>query len=167
MNDLDATPNKGNLGANAILGVSLAVARAAAASLGLPLFRYLGGPAARVLPVPCMNVLNGGAHAANSVDIQEFMLVPAGFPSFSRALQAGTEVYHAMKKMMAGRGLSTNVGDEGGFAPDLATNEAALELLIEGVEAAGYAMGESLGSRSTLQPLRSTARGDMCSRDVI
>ncbi len=145
MNDLDATPNKASLGANAILGVSLAVARAAAATVGLPLFRYLGGPSARVLPVPCLNVLNGGAHAANSVDIQEFMLVPAGFPSFSRALQAGTEVYHSMKKMMAGRGLSTNVGDEGGFAPDLATNEAALELLVEGIESAGYRLGEEFG----------------------
>lgn len=145
MTDLDATPNKASLGANAILGVSLAVARAAAATVGLPLYRYLGGPSARVLPVPCLNVLNGGAHAANSVDIQEFMLVPAGFPSFSRALQAGTEVYHSMKKMMAGRGLSTNVGDEGGFAPDLATNEAALELLVEGIESAGYNLGDEFG----------------------
>ena len=145
MADLDGTPNKSNLGANAILGVSLAVARAAAASVGLPLFRYLGGPSARVLPVPCLNVLNGGAHAANSVDIQEFMLVPAGFPSFSEALRAGTEVYHSMKKMMAGRGLATNVGDEGGFAPDLATNESALELLAEGIEAAGYKLGDEFG----------------------
>ncbi|HEX9848178.1 MAG TPA: phosphopyruvate hydratase [Acidimicrobiia bacterium] len=144
MADLDGTPNKANLGANAILAVSLAVARAAAATVGLPLFRYLGGPSARVLPVPCLNVLNGGAHAANSVDIQEFMLVPAGFPSFSEALRAGVEVYHAMKRVMAGRGLATNVGDEGGFAPDLATNEAAIELLIEGIEAAGYQLGDQI-----------------------
>jgi enolase len=117
MADLDGTTNKASLGANAILAVSMAVARAAAASVGLPLYRYLGGPSARVLPVPCLNVLNGGAHAANSVDIQEFMLVPAGLPSYARALQAGVEVYHAMKRVMAGRGLTTNVGDEGGFAP--------------------------------------------------
>ncbi len=144
MADLDATTNKASLGANAILAVSLAVARAAAATLGLPLYRYLGGPSARVLPVPCLNVLNGGAHAANSVDIQEFMLVPAGLPSFSHALRAGVEVYHAMKLVMAGRGLATNVGDEGGFAPDLATNEAAIELLIEGIEAAGYEVGDQI-----------------------
>jgi enolase len=142
MADLDGTPNKARLGANAILAVSLACARAAAASVGLPLFRYLGGPSARTLPIPCLNVLNGGAHAANSVDIQEFMLVPAGFPSFSHALRAGVEVYQAMKRIMAGRGLATNVGDEGGFAPDLATNEAAIELLVEGIEEAGFDLGE-------------------------
>ncbi len=145
MSDLDATNNKGNLGANAILAVSMAVARAAAASVGLPLYRYLGGPAARVLPVPCLNVLNGGAHAANSVDIQEFMLVPAGFPSYSEALRAGVEVYHALKQVMAGRGLATNVGDEGGFAPDLPTNEAAIELLLEGIEEAEYQVGDEIG----------------------
>jgi enolase len=145
MADLDATPNKSNLGANAILAVSLAVARAAAASVGLPLYRYLGGPSARVLPVPCLNVLNGGAHAANSVDIQEFMLVPAGLPSYAEALRAGVEVYHALKRVIAGRGLTTNVGDEGGFAPDLATNEAALDLLIEAIEEAGYEIGEEIG----------------------
>ena len=117
MLDLDATPNKENLGANAILAVSLAVARAAAAGVGMPLFRYLGGTAARTLPVPCLNVLNGGAHAANSVDIQEFMIVPAGFPTFRESLRAGVEVYHSLKKVLAGRGLTTNVGDEGGFAP--------------------------------------------------
>ena len=144
MTDLDATPNKANLGANAILAVSLAVARAAAASLDLALFRYLGGPSARVLPVPCLNVLNGGAHAANSVDIQEFMLVPAGLPSFSESLRAGVEVYHAMKRVMAGRGLSTNVGDEGGFAPDLATSDAAMDLLIEGITEAGYKVGDEI-----------------------
>jgi enolase len=144
MNDVDATTNKASLGANAILAVSMAAARAAAASVGLPLYRYLGGPSARVLPVPCLNVLNGGAHAANSVDIQEFMLVPAGFPSFSEALRAGVETYHALKQVIAGRGLSTNVGDEGGFAPDLPTNEAAIELLVEGIEAAGYKPGEEI-----------------------
>lgn len=144
MADLDATPNKSNLGANAILSVSLAVARAAAASVGLPLYRYLGGPSSRVLPVPCLNVLNGGAHAANSVDIQEFMLVPAGLPSYGEALRAGVEVYHALKRVIAGRGLTTNVGDEGGFAPDLATNEAALDLLVEGIEEAGYELGKEI-----------------------
>ena len=144
MMDLDSTPNKASLGANAILAVSLAVARAAAASVGLSLFRYLGGPSARVLPVPCLNVLNGGAHAANSVDIQEFMLVPAGLPSYAEALRAGVEVYHALKRVIAGRGLTTNVGDEGGFAPDLATNDAALDLLVEAIEAAGYKIGEEI-----------------------
>ena len=145
MTDLDGTTNKAGLGANAILAVSMAVARAAAASVGLPLYRYLGGPSARLLPVPCLNVLNGGAHAANSVDIQEFMLVPAGLPSYSEALRAGVEVYHAMKRVMAGRGLATNVGDEGGFAPDLPTNEAAIELLLEGIDAAGYEPGTQIG----------------------
>jgi enolase len=144
MLDIDGTPNKANLGANAILAVSLATARAAAASVGLPLFRYLGGPAARLLPVPCLNVLNGGAHAANSVDIQEFMIVPAGLPSYSEALRAGVEVYHALKKVIGGRGLGTNVGDEGGFAPNLATNEAALELLVEAIDAAGYELGDEI-----------------------
>ncbi len=144
MADLDGTPNKANLGANAILAVSLAVARAAAASVGLPLFRYLGGPSARLLPVPCLNVLNGGAHAANSVDIQEFMLVPAGLPSYQEALRAGVEVYHALKRVIAGRGLSTNVGDEGGFAPDLATNEAALDLLVDAIDEAGYELGDEI-----------------------
>ncbi len=144
MADLDATTNKANLGANAILAVSMAVARAAAASVGLPLYRYLGGPASRVLPVPCLNVLNGGAHAANSVDIQEFMLVPAGLPSYQEALRSGVEVYHALKRVIAGRGLTTNVGDEGGFAPDLATNEAALDLLVEAIEEAGYELGSEI-----------------------
>ncbi|HEX9978630.1 MAG TPA: phosphopyruvate hydratase [Acidimicrobiia bacterium] len=138
MLDLDGTPNKANLGANAILGVSLAVARAAASASGMPLFRYLGGPSARVLPVPFLNVLNGGVHAANSVDIQEFMLVPAGFGTFRDALRAGVEIYHALKKVLAGRGLATNVGDEGGFAPNLAENRQALECLVEATAAAGY-----------------------------
>ncbi len=144
LTDLDGTVDKSKLGANAILAVSLATARAAAASVGLPLFRYLGGPSARVLPVPCLNVVNGGAHAANSVDIQEFMLVPAGMPSYAEALRAGVETYHALKRLLAGRGLSTNVGDEGGFAPDLATNESALELLVRAIEEAGYTPGEEI-----------------------
>ncbi|MCP3974340.1 MAG: phosphopyruvate hydratase, partial [bacterium] len=141
MLDLDGTPNKANLGANSILAVSMACARAAAAGIGVPLYRYLGGTAARTLPVPCLNVLNGGAHAANSVDIQEFMLVPGGFPSFSEALRAGVEVYQALKKVLAGKGLTTNVGDEGGFAPNLAADRSALELLTDAVEAAGYQPG--------------------------
>lgn len=144
MIDLDGTPNKEKLGANAILSVSLATARAAAAGLGIPLFRYLGGTAARVLPVPCLNVLNGGAHAANSVDIQEFMLVPGGFPSYKESLRAGVETYQALKKVLAGRGLTTNVGDEGGFAPNLPADRAALELLSEAVVAAGYKLGEEI-----------------------
>ena len=144
MCDLDATPNKAGLGANAILAVSLATARAAASAAGLPLFRYLGGPSARILPVPMLNVLNGGVHAANAVDIQEFMIVPAGLPTFREALRAGAEVYHALKKVLAGRGLSTNVGDEGGFAPDLARNRDALEVLVEAVGAAGYEPGRQI-----------------------
>lgn len=144
MCDLDATPNKAGLGANAILAVSLAVARAAATASGMPLFRYLGGPSARVLPTPMLNVLNGGVHAANAVDIQEFMVVPAGFPTFREGLRAGVEVYHALKKVLAKRGLSTNVGDEGGFAPDLARNREALEVLVEAVQAAGYEPGRQV-----------------------
>ena len=144
MLDLDATPNKAELGANAILAVSLATARAAAAALDLPLFRYLGGPGARVLPVPLLNVLNGGAHAANSVDIQEFMLVPGGFGTFHEALHAGVEVYHALRKVLAGRGLTTNVGDEGGFAPNLAADRDALDLLVEAVTAAGFTAGDQI-----------------------
>jgi len=145
MLDLDASADKARLGANAILAVSLAVARAGAWATGVPLFRYLGGPWARVLPVPCLNVLNGGAHASNSVDIQEFMLVPGGFDTYRDALRAGVECYHALKKVLAGRGLATNVGDEGGFAPNLATNRAALVLLAEAVEVAGYRLGEEIG----------------------
>jgi enolase len=144
MLDLDGTPNKAKLGANSILAVSLAVARAAAASAGMPLYRYLGGPSARVLPVPLLNVLNGGVHAANSVDIQEFMLVPAGFGTFRDALRAGVEIYQALRKVLAGRGLATNVGDEGGFAPNLAENRQALELLIAATEAAGYEVGSQV-----------------------
>jgi len=144
MIDLDGTPNKANLGANAILAVSLAVSRAAAEATGLPLYRYLGGTAGRVLPTPCFNVLNGGAHAANSVDVQEFMLVPAGLPSYSEALRAGVETYHALKKVLAGRGLPTNVGDEGGFAPDLPDDRAVLDIIVEAIEAAGYRPGEDI-----------------------
>jgi enolase len=141
---LDGTPNKSRLGANAILGVSLAAARAAAAEERLPLWRYLGGEAARVLPVPMMNVLNGGAHADNSVDFQEFMIVPVGAPTFAEALRTGAEVFHALKQTLSARKLATAVGDEGGFAPDLESNEAALQMLIEGIEAAGYAPGEDV-----------------------
>jgi enolase len=139
--DLDGTPNKSRLGANAILGVSLATARAAAADAGEPLYRFLGGADARTLPVPMMNVLNGGAHADNSVDFQEFMVVPTGAPTFAEGLRIGAEVFHALKKRLASRGLATAVGDEGGFAPDLESNQAALDLLVEGIEAAGYEPG--------------------------
>jgi enolase len=138
---LDGTPNKSRLGANAILGVSLAAAHAQAAEEGLALWRYLGGDAARVLPVPMMNVLNGGAHADNKVDFQEFMIVPCGAPSFSECLRMGTEVFHALKATLHDRGLSTAVGDEGGFAPDLDSNEDALKMLVAGIEAAGYEPG--------------------------
>lgn len=144
MLDLDGTPNKANLGANAILAVSLAVSRAAAEAVGLPLYRYLGGTDGRLLPTPCFNVLNGGAHAANSVDVQEFMLVPGGLPSYRKAMQAGVETYHALKKVLAGRGLTTNVGDEGGFAPDLPDDRAVLDIIIEAIEAAGYKPGEEI-----------------------
>ncbi len=144
MIDLDGTPNKGRLGANAILGVSLAAAKAAAAEDGLPLWRYLGGEAAHVLPVPMMNVLNGGAHADNKVDFQEFMIVPVGAPSFSEGLRTGAEVFHALKRTLHDAGLATAVGDEGGFAPDLDSNEAALEMLVSGIEAAGYRPGEDV-----------------------
>ncbi len=142
--DLDGTPNKSRLGANAILGVSLAAAQAQAAEDGLPLWRYLGGEDAHVLPVPMMNVLNGGVHADNRVDFQEFMVVPCGASSFSQCLQMGAEVYHALKGTLHERGLATAVGDEGGFAPDLASNEDALKMLVEGIEAAGYTPGTDI-----------------------
>jgi enolase len=142
--DLDGTPTKARLGANAILGVSLAAAHAAAAEEGQPLWRYLGGEAAHVLPVPMMNVLNGGAHADNSVDFQEFMVVPLGAPSFAEGLRVGAEVFHALKGTLHDRGLSTTVGDEGGFAPDLPSNEAALEMLVAGIQAAGYRPGDDV-----------------------
>src|SRR6202453_1297049 len=138
---LDGTPNKSRLGANAILGVSLATAHAQAAEEGLALWRYLGGERARVLPVPMMNVLNGGAHADNKVDFQEFMVVPCGAASFSECLRVGAEVFHALKRALHERGLGTAVGDEGGFAPDLHSNEEALEILIAGIEAAGFQPG--------------------------
>jgi len=142
--ELDGTPNKSRLGANAILGVSLATAHAAAADRGEPLWRYLGGPDAAVLPVPMMNVVNGGAHADNKVDFQEFMVVPCGAQSFSRCLQMGAEVFHALKRTLHDRGLSTAVGDEGGFAPDLGSNEEALQMLVAGIEAAGLRPGEDV-----------------------
>ena len=138
MLELDGTPNKGRLGANAILGVSLAVAKAAAADAGEPLFRFLGGADAATLPVPMMNVINGGAHAANSIDLQEFMVVPVGAASFAEALQIGAEVYHALKTVLGERGLTTGVGDEGGFAPDLESSEAAIEAILEAAERAGH-----------------------------
>ncbi len=144
MIELDGTPNKNRLGANAILGVSLAAARAASAEEGLPLWRYLGGEAAHILPVPMMNVLNGGSHADNSIDFQEFMVVPAGAPTFAEALRMGAEVFHALKKTLHDRGLGGGVGDEGGFAPNLESNAAALAALVEGIEAAGYTPGEDL-----------------------
>jgi enolase len=144
MIELDGTPNKGRLGANAILGISLAAAKAAAAETGQPLWRYLGGEAAHVLPVPMMNVLNGGAHADNKVDFQEFMVVPVGAPSFAEGMRLGDEVFHALKRTLHDEGLSTAVGDEGGFAPDLESNEAALEALIRGIEAAGLRPGEDV-----------------------
>ena len=142
--DLDGSPNKANLGANALLGVSLAVAHAAAEETGLPLWRYVGGANAHVLPVPMMNVLNGGEHADNTVDFQEFMIMPVGAASFSEALRWGVETYHTLKKLLHERGLSTALGDEGGFAPDLATNEDAVRLLLEAVERAGFVPGEQI-----------------------
>ncbi|HEY7568710.1 MAG TPA: phosphopyruvate hydratase [Gemmatimonadaceae bacterium] len=144
MLELDGTPNKAKLGANAILGVSMAVARAAAVECDLPLFRYLGGPLARTMPVPLMNILNGGAHATNTVDFQEFMAVPVGADSFGDALRMGAEVFHSLKKVLIKRGLATGVGDEGGFAPNLANDEDALKVIIEAIEAAGYEPGTEI-----------------------
>ncbi|WP_027460152.1 phosphopyruvate hydratase [Deinococcus murrayi] len=141
---VDGTPNKGKLGGNAILAVSLATARAAAAELGVPLYRYLGGSNAKTLPVPMMNLINGGAHADNSVDFQEFMVMPVGAPSFREALRYGAETFHALKKVLSSRGYNTNVGDEGGFAPDLKSNEEALEVLLEAIEKAGYEPGKDI-----------------------
>ncbi len=143
--DLDGTAEKSRLGANSLLGVSLAVAKAAAKTCRLPLYSYLGGPAAVLLPVPMLNVLNGGAHANNSIDIQEFMVVPYGFDTFAESLRAGVEVYHKLKKQLDQQGLTTAVGDEGGFAPDLPNNRAALDLLMQAIEAAGYRPGEQIG----------------------
>jgi enolase len=142
--DLDGTDNKGRIGANAILGTSLAIAKAAAAHVELPLYRYVGGANAHVLPVPMMNVLNGGVHADNSVDFQEFMIMPVGAPSFREALRWGAQTYHVLKQVLHDKGLSTGVGDEGGFAPDLATNEDAIKLLLEAIERAGFTPGEEI-----------------------
>ena len=141
---LDGTENKARLGANAILAVSLAVAKAAAEAVGLPLFRYIGGVSARVLPVPMMNILNGGKHAVNSTDLQEFMIMPVGAPSFAEALRVGAEVYHSLRKVLAARGYSTNVGDEGGYAPSLASNEEAVEVIMEAIAKAGYTPGKDV-----------------------
>lgn len=142
--ELDGTANKQRLGANAILGVSLAVAKAAAQSTGMPLYRYLGGAAAHILPAPMMNIVNGGQHADNSVDVQEFMVMPLGFDSFSDALRAGVEIFHNLKKVLSGRKLNTAVGDEGGFAPDLGSNQEALDLIVEAIDQAGYKAGEQI-----------------------
>jgi enolase len=152
--ELDGTPTKSKLGANAILGVSLAVAKAAAESVGLPLYSYIGGVQARTLPVPMMNVLNGGQHADNNVDLQEFMIMPLGAPTFSEALRYGTETFHALKKLLNERGLSTGVGDEGGFAPNLKSNREALDLLVLAIERAGYKPGEDIAI--ALDPASST-----------
>ncbi|GMA30506.1 phosphopyruvate hydratase [Litorihabitans aurantiacus] len=145
MLDLDGTPNKGKVGANAILGVSLAVARAAADSADLPLYRYVGGPNAHVLPVPMMNILNGGSHADSNVDIQEFMVAPYGAPTFKEALRWGAEVYHSLKSVLKSRGLATGLGDEGGFAPNLGSNREALDLILEAITKAGFEPGKDLG----------------------
>ena len=144
MNELDGTPNKKNLGANAILSVSLAVAHAAAQATGQPLFRYLGGVGARMLPAPMMNIINGGEHADNSVDVQEFMVMPLGFERFSDALRAGVEVFHNLKKVLSGKGYNTSVGDEGGFAPDLKSNQEALDVILQAIDQAGYKAGEQI-----------------------
>ena len=144
MIEADGTPNKRHLGANAILGVSMAVARAAAIERGMPLYRYLGGPLTRIMPVPLMNILNGGAHATNTVDFQEFMVVPVGAQTFAEALRMGTEVFHSLKSVLKKRGLSTGVGDEGGFAPDLKNDEEALKVILEAIERAGYGPGKEV-----------------------
>jgi enolase len=142
--EIDGTPNKGKIGANAILGVSLAVAKAAALEAKMPLYRYIGGVSANTLPVPLMNILNGGAHADNGIDFQEFMIVPAKFPTFSRALQAGTEVFHHLKSVLKSKGLATNVGDEGGFAPNFKSNVEAIEAVLQAIDKAGYKAGEEI-----------------------
>ena len=144
MLDLDGTPNKAKLGANAMLGVSMAVARAAALAAGLPLYQYLGGPGSRRLPVPCMNIINGGVHADNSVDLQEFMVVPLGAPSYREGLRYGAETFHALKGLLKKSNLATSVGDEGGFAPNLPSNEAAMEVIIQAIEKAGYKPGQDI-----------------------
>ena len=144
MIELDGTDNKAKLGANAILGVSLAIARAAANELGMPLYRYIGGVNANTLPVPMMNIINGGSHADNSIDIQEFMIMPVGANSFAEAMKMGSEVFHNLKKVLSDKGMSTNVGDEGGFAPNLGSNEAAVEVIIEAISNAGYEAGKDI-----------------------
>src|SRR3954463_15951045 len=144
MLELDGTPNKSKLGANALLAVSIASARAGSKSAGLPLYRYLGGPLSRVMPVPMMNILNGGAHATNTVDFQEFMIVPIGADTFSDALRMGTQVFHSLKKVLVKRKLATGVGDEGGFAPDLKSDEEAITVILEAIEAAGYTPGKEI-----------------------
>jgi enolase len=144
MLELDGTPNKANLGANAILGVSLAVARAAAQEAGMPLYRYVGGVGASTLPVPMMNILNGGSHADNSIDFQEFMIMPVGAKSFTEAMRWGSEIFHNLKNVLKKKGLSTNVGDEGGFAPNIESNEAAIEVVLQAIEAAGYKPGDDV-----------------------
>jgi enolase len=144
MLELDGTPNKSNLGANAILGVSLAIAKASAETMGLPLHQYLGGVNAKTLPVPMMNILNGGSHADNNVDLQEFMIVPAGAAAFNQALRMGSEIFHHLKKVLNGKGYNTAVGDEGGFAPDLKSNEEAIEVILEAVEKSGYKIGSDI-----------------------
>ena len=149
--ELDGTPNKSNLGANAILGVSMAAARAAAAAFELPLYRYIGGISARCLPLPMMNVINGGAHAANNLDLQEFMIVPVGAKSIAQAVQMGSEIFHALKKILQSKSLNTAVGDEGGFAPDLESNEAALAFILEATKNAGYEPGQDVGIAVVLE----------------
>jgi enolase len=165
--DLDGTPNKAKFGANAILGVSLAVAKAAAESASLPLFRYLGGPNAHVLPVPMMNIVNGGAHADSNVDVQEFMIAPIGATTYAEALRWGAETYHALKSVLKTRGLNTGLGDEGGFAPDLETNRAALDLILEAIEKAGHTPGSdialALDVASRSRPPTSPATTPTCS----
>jgi enolase len=144
MLELDGTPNKGNLGANAILGTSLAIAKAAAMEAGIPLYRYIGGVSANTLPVPMMNILNGGSHADNSIDFQEFMVMPVNADTFSESLRMGTEVFHTLKKVLHDAGLSTNVGDEGGFAPNIKSNEEAIEIVLKAIEKAGFKPGEDI-----------------------
>jgi enolase len=160
MLEADGTPNKGKVGANAMLGVSMAAARAAAGEVGLPLYKYLGGPGARVLPVPLMNIINGGAHADNSLDFQEFMIVPKGLPNFAEALRAGAEVFHTLKKLLHDRKASTGVGDEGGFAPDLPGAEAALGAVIEAIEKAGYKPGKGRRAGAGRRVERAVGQGE-------
>ena len=152
--DLDGTDNKSRLGANATLAVSMAVARAAAEESGLPLYRYFGGMGGMQMPVPMMNVINGGAHANNNLDLQEFMIIPVGAPSFREAVRYGAEVFHALKKIIDAKGMSTAVGDEGGFAPSVASHEAAIQLILEAIDKAGYTAGEQIAHRPGLRGQR-------------